>query len=306
MQNVVKKGTFLLLITLNITALQLNAQQWTFLRNEVYFGLGASNFLGELGGANDVGTNGLKDLEFNMTRPTITLGYRFILNPYIGIRTGFTQGFVGGDDALTREIYRQNRNLNFKTGISELALNVEIYPFTERFEHFYHMKGASGRKNKYLSPYVTAGIGVFYFNPKGKYQGQWHALQPLRTEGQGLAGGPSPYKRVSICIPVGIGIKFSLNKNWSVGFEMAGRKTMTDYIDDVSGEYYDPVQLAQVNSLSPLLADPSLGLVPNATVPNSDGTGAQRGDKTDNDAYMFAILSVHYRLLKYRMHLPKY
>lgn len=282
------------------------SQQWMFLRNEVYLGLGASNFLGELGGANKIGTNGLKDIEFNMTKPTVAVGYRFVLNPYIGLRAGFTQGFIGGDDALTQEPYRQNRNLNFKSGITEVAINIEFYPFTERFEHIYHVRGARGRKNRYLSPYVTAGIGAFYFNPKGRYQGQWHNLQPLRTEGQGLAGGPARYKRIAMCIPLGVGVKYSLDRNWSLGFEMAGRKTMTDYIDDVSGSYYDPAALAQIDPMSPLLADPSLGTVPGATLPNADGTGAQRGDSSDKDSYIFAILSVHYRFLKYRMHLPKY
>lgn len=300
-----KRFTISLALTL-VAVMPAVAQQWMYLRNEVYAGLGASNFLGELGGANDVGSDGLKDLEFNMTRPTVAVGYRFIVNPSFALRATFTQGFVGGDDALTQELYRNNRNLNFKTGISELTANVEFYPFGERFEHIYHTRGARGRKNRYLSPYVTAGVGAFYFNPKGRYQGSWYKLEPLRTEGQGLAGGPSRYKRIAFCFPVGVGVKYSIDRNWSVGFEMAGRKTTTDYIDDVSGSYYDPVALAQINPMSPLLADPNAGLVPNATAPNSDGTGAQRGDPTDKDSYLFAILSVHYRFLKYRMHLPKY
>jgi hypothetical protein len=302
----VAKRLFLVHILLLFTAIGSFSQQWMFLRNEVYFGLGASNFLGELGGANDIGSNGLRDLEFNMTRPTVTAGYRFIINPTFSFRAAFTQGFVGGDDALTQERYRNNRNLNFKSGITELTANIEFYPFSERFEHYYHTRGVRGRKNKYLSPYFTIGIGAFYFNPKGRYQGTWHNLHPLRTEGQGLAGGPAPYKRIAFCFPVGIGVKYSIDKHWSVGFEMAGRKTTTDYIDDVSGSYYDPAALAQINPMSPLLADPNTGQVPGATSPNADGTGAQRGDPSDNDSYMFAILSVHYRFLKYRMHLPKY
>jgi hypothetical protein len=282
------------------------AQRWTFLRNEVYAGVGASNFLGELGGANQIGTNGFKDLEFNMTRPTFAVGYRFSISQYIAARATFTQGFVGGNDALTSEEFRNNRNLNFKSGISEITLNVEYYPWREKFEHQYGRRGIRGRKTNYFSPYITTGIGAFYFNPKGQYQGTWYKLQPLRTEGQGLDGGPKPYKRISMCIPIGIGVKYSLNQQWSIGFEMAGRKTFTDYIDDVSTRYYDPAALAQINPMSPLLADPNRGAIPNATAPNGDGSGAQRGDVKDKDAYIFAIFSVHYRFLKYRMHLPKF
>jgi len=281
-------------------------QSWTYLRNEVYGGLGATNFLGELGGANQIGTNGLKDLEFSLTKPTVMVGARFIFNPHFAVRGTFTQGWVSGSDAKTTDIYRQNRNLNFRSPISEITLMGEYYPWGEKIAHAYRMRGVRGKKAKYLSPYLATGIGAFLFNPKGKYQGTWHKLQPLKTEGQGLPGGPSPYKRVSVCIPISVGLKYALSRNWSVGFEMSGRKTFTDYIDDVSTVYYDPVALAGVNPLSPQLADPSLGTIPTATMPNADGSGAQRGDPKDNDAYMFAIISVHYRFLKYRIHLPKF
>lgn len=281
-------------------------QSWTYLRNELYGGIGASNFLGELGGANQIGTNGLKDLEFSLTRPNITLGYRYIVSPYIGVRAAFSQAWVSGNDAKTTDIYRQNRNLNFKSPISELTFMVEYYPFTEKIDHRYRMRGVKGKRTRYLSPYITAGIGGFYFNPKGKYNGTWYALQPLKTEGQGLTGGPNPYKRVSLCIPIGIGMKYALNKYWSIGFELTGRKTFTDYIDDVSTVYYDPIALAAVNPMSPVLADPSLGQIPGATLPNADGSSAQRGDSKDKDSYMFAIFSVHYRFLRYRRHLPKF
>ena len=301
-----RKSFFITLLLLASCTTSALAQTWPFLRHEVYGGLGATNFLGELGGANDIGTNGIKDLEFSMTRPTINIGYRFVATPTFAFKAGFNQGWLSGNDSKTSEPARQNRNLNFKSAISEITVMVEYYPFTEKIDHMYRMKGVRGKRPRYLSPYITAGVGGFFFNPKGKYNGTWYALHNLQTEGQGLPGGPKDYKRVSICLPVGIGIKYALSKVWSIGFEVAGRKTFTDYIDDVSTVYYDPTALAAINPNSPLLADPSLGLIPGATSPNADGTGAQRGDATDNDSYMLAIISVHYRFLKYRMHLPKF
>jgi opacity protein-like surface antigen len=296
----------LFVLLLSSCASSTLAQSWPFLKHEVYGGLGAANFLGELGGANQIGTNGLRDLEFSLTRPVINIGYRYKITKTFAVKLGFSQAWISGDDAKTKEPIRQNRNLNFKSPISELSLMVEYYPFTEKIDHMYRMKGVRGKRPRYFSPYLTAGIGGFYFNPKGKLDGTWHKLQPLRTEGQGLAGGPSPYKRISICIPLGIGVKYALSKIWSIGFEMSGRKTFTDYIDDVSTVYYDPAGLATINALSPSLGDPSLGLIPGATSPNADGSSAQRGDSADKDAYLFAIFTVHYRFLKYRMHLPKF
>ena len=38
-------------------------------------------------------------------------------------------------------------------------------------------------------------------------------------------------------IPVGIGLKFGLNTSWSIGFDMGGRFTTSDYIDGYTSEY---------------------------------------------------------------------
>lgn len=39
---------------------------------------------------------------------------------------------------------------------------------------------------------------------------------------------------------------------------------------------------------------------------NGEHTYLQRGDSSDNDAYLFAIFSVHYRFLKGRRFIPKF
>ncbi|NTW32750.1 MAG: hypothetical protein HGB12_09020, partial [Bacteroidetes bacterium] len=42
---------------------------WRFKRKEVLFGTGATNFFGDLGGANQIGTNGIRDFDFKAIRP---------------------------------------------------------------------------------------------------------------------------------------------------------------------------------------------------------------------------------------------
>jgi hypothetical protein len=70
-------------------------------------------------------------------------------------------------------------------------------------------------------------------------------LQPLSTEGQGLSQYPErkPYKLTQFGIPLGIGIKFAVNQNISLGWEISMRKTFTDYLDDVSTTYVDELLL---------------------------------------------------------------
>ena len=55
------------------------AQTWKRQRTEYVFALGATNFLGDLGGADQIGTNGLRDFEPSATRFGVGLGYRYQL-----------------------------------------------------------------------------------------------------------------------------------------------------------------------------------------------------------------------------------
>ena len=142
------------------------------------------------------------------------------------------------------------------------------------------------------------GIGVFHFNPKGELNDKWYELQPLGTEGQGVSPARDKYKRTQICIPFGIGGRYFFNRRWGVGFEFGLRKTFTDYIDDVSKTYYDPEAIRQANGpIAEYFSNPN----PNA---ESTAVGQQRGDPRDKDAYMFAIISLHYKIRTGRTNFP--
>ncbi len=263
-------------------------------------GIGPTNFLGELGGANQVGTHFLKDFDLSSTRYCLNGGLRYRDNPYFGFKAVLSMAMLAGNDALTAEPFRHNRNLSFRTPIIELTVQAEFYFLREKSKNLYKLSGLSSRKKKKnFTAYVFTGVGVFFFVPQAKYNGTWYNLRKLHTEGQGLPGGPKQYSNFSISIPVGIGVRHAVNKKWSVGAELSFRKTFTDYIDDVSGRYYDKSKLTQAyGSVSAALADPSIGNIPGATLPNGDGIGAQRGDPRYKDAYMFFTINIGYKFTK--------
>ncbi|MGQ0829137.1 MAG: DUF6089 family protein [Bacteroidota bacterium] len=271
-------------------------------RMEYVLGLGASNFLGELGGANQIGTNFVKDLEFSQTRTSGAFGLRYKFNKRMAVKGGFYYQMLSGHDNTTKEPFRQNRNLSFRTNVFELSVQYELYLTKEQQGHLYKIKNAKGMKNYDMQAYIFVGVGGFYFNPKAKYQGRWVSLQPLGTEGQGLPGGGKKYSRVSVCIPYGIGAKYAINKDWSVGLEVGIRKTFTDYIDDVSTVYYDKAALTAARGKeAAYLADPSLYRLPpeyggNNTTNHQAGAGQQRGDPKDKDAYMFINVTIGYKV----------
>jgi hypothetical protein len=280
---------------------QRGSTRWKRMRYELVYGLGGSNFLGELGGANKIGTDFVRDLEFSLTRPMGMVGMRYKIRENISTLVGFRYGYVKGDDAKTDQIHRNNRNLHFRSSIFEFSGQIEYSIVRERIGHRYNLRRVRGIKGFRTNTYLFVGVGGFYFNPKAKYGNEWIALRPLSTEGQGLIPTRKPYSRVQVCVPFGFGFKYGLNRLWSIGLEYGVRKTFTDYIDDVSTSYYDNNAIYQANGPeAAYLADPSSG------PPTWTMGGQQRGDSTDKDTYMFATISLTYKLRTDRNGLPKF
>lgn len=301
-----------------------SAQSWKRNRKELVFGLGATGFLGDLGGLNKYGTDySPVDLELSMTRPLVCGGMRYQVTEWSKLKGNLAWGQLAGDDKLTTEFFRNNRNLYFKSPIVEAAILYEIYFQKEKAGHRYNIRQAKGFKIKNFTTYGFVGFGGVYFNPKAKLNGSWVPLQPLGTEGQGLEGRPKKYSRITMAIPMGLGLNYMLNRQWKIGLEVGYRKTFTDYMDDVHDTYYDHsllkaeyIKQGMSNDLAEAtakLADPNLGLNPLGNNPNGDGftQGYQPGygeeqvkvlplrGQPQKDAYIFANFTVSYKIITF-------
>jgi hypothetical protein len=258
-----------------------------------------SNFLGDLGGNAGKGTTFLKDNNFSETRFFIGGFMQVFPSEWISGRFSVNYGRLSADDAVIQgkggfEEARRLRNLNFKSNIIEFTAAAEIYPSVI-------LESDPTDNYHKLRPYVLAGIGAFHFNPKGQdpATGQWVALQPLHTEGQGFAEYPDrkSYKLTQLTVPLGVGIKYYVTENFALSVELVHRKTFTDYMDDVSTEYIDPNLF--YNYLSPTqaaLADRIYNKSPLRTANSGFGPGAKRGTKENNDAYYSAGFKLSWRL----------
>jgi hypothetical protein len=98
---------------------------------------------------------------------------------------------------------------------------------------------------------------------------------------------------LQLAIPFGGGVKYNINKNLVVGFEIAWRKTFTDYLDDVSTTYPDLDNLRDSRGdLAANLSDRSWEV---------EGTqlstaGDERGDPAMKDFYIITGFTLAYRL----------
>ncbi|NND77700.1 MAG: hypothetical protein HKN39_05915 [Flavobacteriales bacterium] len=276
---------------------------WKQDRAEIFGGIGVSNFLGDLGGRDQIGTDFYWDLELSVTKPAITLGYRYRTSRKTALRTAFSFGVVAGDDKLTKEQFRSTRNLHFRSNIFELSttFDFEIYEFRPGHRYSLGVKGTGSRYGAVI--YGIVGVSGFYFNPQANYQGNWVDLKPLGTEGQNFEDGADSYSNFGIGIPAGIGYRKRVNSVASIGIEFLHRFTFTDYIDDVSTNYYDNTEITlQDGPIAGYLADPSLPVfvTPEGDVLPGIATNptAQRGDENDKDAFMFITVNYQRRLKK--------
>jgi hypothetical protein len=139
---------------------------------------------------------------------------------------------------------------------------------------------------KVFTPYIFAGVTGTKFNPKANFEGEWVALQPLGTEGQGLSQYPDreEYKTITLTIPFGIGVKYAVTDKLNIGFEIGARRAFSDFLDDVSGTYVASTELAaDGNTLGAALSNRTGEL--SGGEPVVVPTGTARGDDTDSDWY---------------------
>lgn len=260
---------------------------WETNKKEITIGLGATSFLGDLGGANQTGTNySLKDIDLNSTHVGGSLSYRYRFHPYFATSTMVNMGMLRGSDALTTEPIRNMRNLSFRSFFVTLSQRFELIVLAnEKMGRRQLIPGLRGFSDRNEQVYLIAGIGAMYYNPKALYQGEWVTLRDMHTEGQGLPGGPAEYKRVTAIVPLGVGFRMGISRLWRIGLEAVYVKTFSDYIDDVHGEYYDPAVLeANYGPQSAYLSNPSNN-------PSAFNPGSQRGGKQD-DAFFYVNLTV--------------
>lgn len=277
---------------------------WKNNRHSLGFGLGAANFLGELGGRDQVGSDFIYDLNLSETRPALQFLYRYQFASRFFAKAQLAFGYIGGNDALTEEIFRRNRNLHFRSSITELSIQGEFIVWDLTPKGRYNIRSQGAFKPP-LHFYVSAGVGVTAFNPKANVDGQWYALRDMGTEGQGLPGGAEKYSLFTVVLPMGAGVRWELNRQWSIGLEIVHRITFTDYMDDVSTVYFDNDLIRDnYGEMAAFLADPSLGYYVDESgreIPlNSTFTGAQRGDPNDNDAYMTGSVTMYYKVAQKR------
>lgn len=237
-----KKGYLFLIVSFLITTSVFSqVGQWKRTRYEAIVGIGAGNFMGDLGGAasGSAFNKYVGDIDPQSTRPSFMLGMRYRLTSAMSLKFNLVYGRLQSDDANSGDPGRLARNLNFFTNIYEQSLFYEYSIIKESNSRKWSKRRKKKVRGFSTNLYAFLGVAGFYFNPKSEFEGKTYSLWELGTEGQHIQGsGKTPYSRYAFSIPYGIGLKVGINKKIDIGIEYGFRYAMTDYIDNTGGKEY--------------------------------------------------------------------
>ena len=301
-------GKILLLTFLfTVSVASLHSQHLSFGKEktkvEIGFNFGPTFFLGDLGGHAGKGTHFLKDLNIPLTKMMKGAFITVYPNDWLGIRVAAQFTYVEGRDNIIStkgidELWRKQRNLDFKSNVWEVYSAFEVYPTM--------LLNSDEEYDPTVRPYGFIGVGIFNFDPKGSITDangnqKWHKLHPLKTEGQGMLQYPEkrPYSLTQINIPFGGGLRFKVSPRVNTSFELLYRKTFTDYIDDVSTSYIDPNNFdanlsARDAAIARQIHDKTIGIITPGI--NRYEPGTQRGNPRNMDAYFSFVVKLGVKL----------
>ena len=269
-----------LLLVLTVVAENVMAQSFYNRRIDrkwiVSGGTGTAKYFGELNNPGEL---------FQGTRWNIEGGLERRITDRISARASLTLFQLSGSDAKAASEDRAPRNLNFTSWNTELAVTGTVQLFSERGRYY---------QRPVFNPFLFAGIGAVFYNPRTDIPAEDHNGNPLADAGKMTSLRQHQtelvsYSPVALAIPFGLGVKMMITP--ALNFTATGgyRFTTTDYLDDVSTQHYDDSKFS--SPLAAALADrgPEVGAPIKAE-------GKVRGNPERNDGYFILSLRIDYYL----------
>ncbi|HCX98895.1 MAG TPA: hypothetical protein DG754_02035 [Bacteroidales bacterium] len=220
-----KKGILIFIAGVMLSGLGLS-QSWKTAPLEFYGGISGLHYFGDIGGtASESSLLGIKDINFSKIRPGFTLGARYQIMKPLNLRVSYSLGTLSQSDLNSRN---DNRNFAFKTLINEFTIGAEYYIIPESNENYHYsimqVRGGLRHYRQPFSLYVTVNAGALLFNV---------------TPQESLAVSPNfdESKSFAIALPLGIGFKYAIMPQISIGSELLLHLTTTNLLDGYDSQY---------------------------------------------------------------------
>ncbi len=141
--------------------------------------------------------------KFSTAKPAGSAHFRLNFSEIVSSRFALTVGGIQGSDDKPVDVLGENRGRSFNSTIVEISTVFE-----------YHFIDYKAHKNpQKWSPYAFLGFGIMRLN------------NPSTTE---------EFNKNQAVIPMGLGFKHKVGKQFVLEFEAGARKTYFDYLDGIS------------------------------------------------------------------------
>ena len=186
----------------------------------IYAGSGWTGYMGDLTNGKPF-SDGLSHMNFGIEARLLTR---------IGARVQFSRYKIEGTDQNAADSsFNRQRNLSFHS--TNYEWHVEGVYYFLKYRGKYH-------KRRTYEPYIAAGFGKTYFNPKADFTDindvtTTYDLRSIGTETQ-------TYDNSAWIIPVHFGVKAALNEFLNLSLDLGYRFTFSGHLDDVYGRFAGP------------------------------------------------------------------
>ncbi|MCG8310558.1 MAG: hypothetical protein MI975_24410 [Cytophagales bacterium] len=183
-----------------------------------------------------------------VTRPGVVVFANYNFNSHLFFSGDLSYARIIGDDFNSDPHHssisarKYVRNLSFRNDIIGLTIRANANLLRDPFEYF---------KRRDYNLYFFSGLSFYYSNPKSKVPekavdgtpfenaGKWVALRALGTEGQNHPDIGNKYNAIQLGIPFGVGFRYRIRHRIDLLAECTLSYLLSDYIDDVGGDYVD-------------------------------------------------------------------
>ena len=163
---------------------------------------------------------------YKTLKPGAGIFASYKLNKLISLKTALAIGKLKGDDSkFSSPAWRQQRNFNFTTPVTEVSENLVLNIFKT---------AADGGPR--LTPYLSAGVGYTFLHIRRDYS-NYNAAYFVQDAGisSGLAADTAhSLPKGLLNFPVGGGVRYALTNNISLDVASAYRLNSSDYLDGFS------------------------------------------------------------------------
>lgn len=179
----------------SVVCLLVLARPLSAQNSEIGFELGGYNYLGDVARSYDFSNS--------------SIGAQFFIRKHVdqGLSTRWSLGVgsLKGNDDEAFDVFSANRRASFDGSFFNTDLLFEYHFLDYRNE----------KLQQYWTPYLLFGVGLYRFEGTDNF-------------------GTSYNSGINLRLPVGIGIKYRLDRRWTLAVSTSAIKTNSDVLDNVS------------------------------------------------------------------------